>query len=99
MKSKLSTVYFGVYIVGERTPYFPCVGGGGDARDLASGVKVSEHVIRTYFINNPVQGKVSVTPAMYVTTTIVEQFVKESHNFSFTIHSLSRFYSLLHCTF
>lgn len=50
MKSKRSAVYFGVYIVGERTPYFPCVAGrvgGGDARDLASGVKVSEHVIRT----------------------------------------------------
>ena len=35
------------------------VTGGEDARDLASGVEVTEHVILTYFINNSVQGKVS----------------------------------------
>jgi hypothetical protein len=35
------------------------VTGGEDARDLASGVEVTEHVILTYFINNSVQEKVS----------------------------------------
>jgi hypothetical protein len=30
-------------------------------------------------------------------TKMAQQFVKESHNFSYTIHSLSRFYRLLQC--
>jgi hypothetical protein len=43
--------------------------GGEDARDLASGVEVTERVILTYFINNSVQGK-SLATASYVTTTV-----------------------------
>jgi hypothetical protein len=55
-------MYFGgIHRWRKKTTFFSRGERGEVARDLASGVEVTEHVILTYFINNSVQGKVSST--------------------------------------
>lgn len=54
-----------------------------EARDLASGMEVAEHVILTYFINNSVQGKV-----LYLRSFVSKTVVLQVEKLSYVIHSI-----------